>query len=211
MNVLLVNGSPHEHGCTYTALSEVKKTFEGEGIGTDLFWIGIKPIAGCIACKKCATLGKCVFHDRVNEFLEIAGNFDGYVFGSPVHWASAGGAITSFMDRAFYAGMNGGHDIFYLKPAAAVVSARRAGTTATFEQLNKYFGLLEMPVISSQYWNLVHGMNADEVRQDIEGMQTMRTLARNMAYFLKCQEAGQKFGVPLPKREPITFTNFIRS
>lgn len=211
MNVLLVNGSPHEHGCTYTALSEVKNTLEQEGIGTALFWIGTKPIAGCMACKKCVTLGKCVFNDRVNEFLEIAGNFDGYVFGSPVHWASAGGAVTSFMDRAFYAGMNGGHDLFYLKPAAAVVSARRAGTTATFEQLNKYFGLLEMPVISSQYWNLVHGMNADEVRQDIEGMQTMRTLARNMAYFLKCREAGRKSGVPLPKREPITFTNFIRS
>lgn len=167
-------------------------------------------LAGCIACKKCFTLGKCIFQDRVNEFLEIAGNFDGYVFGSPVHWAAAGGAITSFMDRAFYAGMNGGHDIFYLKPAAAVLSARRAGTTAAFDQLNKYFTLLQMPVISSQYWNMVHGATPDDVRQDIEGLQTMRTLARNMAYFLKCKEAGQKNGVPLPERESIIYTNFIK-
>lgn len=211
MNVLLVNGSPHEHGCTYTALSEVKNTFEQEGIGTELFWIGIKPIAGCIACKKCVALGKCVFHDKVNEFLEKAGDFDGYVFGSPVHWASAGGAITAFMDRAFYAGMNGGHDVFYLKPAAAVVSARRAGTTATFDQLNKYFTLMQMPVVSSQYWNMVHGANPEEVRRDAEGMQTMRTLARNMTYFLRCKEAGQKIGIRLPQREVMTFTNFIRN
>lgn len=211
MNVLLINGSPHEHGCTYTALSEVKNTLELEGVGAKIFWIGIKPLAGCIACNKCVSLGKCVFHDKVNEFLEIAGDFDGYIFGSPVHWASAGGAITSFMDRAFYAGMNGGNDIFYLKPAAGVVSARRAGTTATFDQLNKYFTLMQMPIISSQYWNMVHGHIADEVLQDAEGMQTMRTLARNMAYFLKCKAAGQSAGIPLPEREKITFTNFIRN
>lgn len=210
MNVILVNGSPHEHGCTYTALSEVKNTLEQEGIGTEIFWIGTKPLAGCIACMKCSTLKRCVFNDRVNDFLAIAANFDGYIFGSPVHWAAAGGAITSFMDRAFYAGGHSGKDLFYLKPAAVVVSARRAGTTATFDQLNKYFGLLQMPVISSQYWNLVHGMTPDEVRQDMEGMQTMRTLARNMAYHLKCREAAQKAGVPLPKRESIIFTNFIR-
>lgn len=211
MKVLLVNGSPHEYGCTYTALQEITKTLEQEEIGTQLFWIGIKPLAGCIACMKCATLGKCAFNDKVNEFLEIAGDFDGYIFGSPVHWAAAGGAITSFMDRAFYADSHGGKESFYLKPAAAVVSARRAGTTVTFDQLNKYFTLLQMPVISSQYWNMVHGNNADEVQQDMEGLQTMRTLARNMAYFLKCKEAGLQAGVPLPKREPITFTNFIRN
>lgn len=210
MNVILVNGSPHEHGCTYTALSEVKNTLEQEGIGTEIFWIGTKPLAGCIACMKCSTLKRCVFNDRVNDFLAIAADFDGYIFGSPVHWAAAGGAITSFMDRAFYAGGHSGKDLFYLKPAAVVVSARRAGTTATFDQLNKYFGLLQMPVISSQYWNLVHGMTPDEVRQDMEGMQTMHTLARNMAYHLKCREAAQKAGVPLPKRESIIFTNFIR-
>lgn len=210
MNVLLVNGSPHEHGCTFTALSEVQATLEREGIGTQIFWIGVKPLAGCIGCLKCATLKKCIFNDRVNEFLDLAGGFDGFIFGSPVHWAAAGGAVTSFMDRAFYAGNHSGRDLFYLKPAAAVVSARRAGTTATFDQLNKYFTLLQMPVISSQYWNMVHGMTPDDVRQDSEGMQTMRTLARNMAYFLKCQGAGRKAGVPLPAREPITLTNFIR-
>ena len=211
MKVILVNGSPHEHGCTYTALSEVKNTLEQEGIGAELFWIGIKPLAGCIACKKCVTLKKCVFNDCVNEFLEVAKNFDGYVFGSPVHWASASGAITSFMDRVFYAGMNSGSDVFYLKPAAAVVSARRAGTTATFDQLNKYFTLVQMPIISSQYWNMVHGAHAEDVQHDKEGLQTMRTLARNMAYFLKCRELAQKNGIPLPKREGITFTNFIRN
>ena len=155
-------------------------------------------------------MGKCVFSDRVNDFLEIAGDFDGYIFGSPVHWAGAGGAITSFMDRVFYAGMNSGRNLFYLKPAAAVVSARRAGTTATFDQLNKYFTLLQMPVIASQYWNMVHGTCPEEVRQDAEGLQTMRTLARNMAYFLKCREAGNRAGVPLPDREAQIFTNFIR-
>ncbi|MDM8215456.1 flavodoxin family protein [Desulfovibrio piger] len=210
MNVMLVNGSPHEHGCTYTALAEIQKTLEQEGLGATIFWIGIKPLAGCIACKKCATLGKCVFSDRVNDFLEIAGDFGGYIFGSPVHWAGAGGAITSFMDRVFYAGMNSGRNLFYLKPAAAVVSARRAGTTATFDQLNKYFTLLQMPVIASQYWNMVHGTCPEEVRQDAEGLQTMRTLARNMAYFLKCREAGNRAGVPLPDREAQIFTNFIR-
>ncbi len=211
MKVFLVNGSPHEHGCTCTALTEVQKTLEQEGIGTEIFWIGIKPLAGCIACKKCVTLKQCVFHDRVNEFLDRAGDFDGYVFGSPVHWGGAGGAITSFMDRAFYASLNGGTNLFYLKPAAAVVSARRAGTTSTFDQLNKYFTLMQMPIISSQYWNMVHGARPEEVLQDSEGLQTMRTLARNMAYFLKCREAAQKLGVPLPKREQTTFTNFIRS
>ncbi len=211
MKVLLVNGSPHEHGCTFTALSEVKNTLEQEGIGTHLFWIGVKPIAGCMACGKCSSLGKCVFNDKVNEFLELASDFSGYVFGSPVHWAGAGGAVTSFMDRAFFAGTRSDRGIFYLKPAAAVVSARRAGTTATFDQLNKYFTILQMPIVSSQYWNMVHGNSPKEVQQDIEGLQTMRTLARNMAYLLKCIDAAQKAGVPLPKREPITYTNFIRN
>ena len=156
-------------------------------------------------------LGKCIFQDRVNEFLEIAGNFDGYVFGSPVHWAAAGGAITSFMDRAFYAGMNGGHDIFYLKPAAAVLSARRAGTTATLDQLNKYFTFNQMPVVSSQYWNMVHGRSAEETVQDEEGMQIMRTLGRNMAWLLKCIEAGRKAGITVPEAEPEKKrTSFIR-
>lgn len=210
MKVLLVNGSPHEKGCTYTALSEVAKTLESEGTGAEIFWIGTKPLAGCIACHSCAKTGKCVFDDKVNEFLEKAADFDAYIFGSPVHWAGAGGAITSFMDRVFYAAMNAGKNIFYLKLAACVVSARRAGTTATFDQLNKYFTLMQMPVIASQYWNMVHGATAEDVKKDLEGLQTMRTLARNMAFFLQCKAAGLQAGVALPQQETPIFTNFVR-
>jgi multimeric flavodoxin WrbA len=210
VKVILVNGSPHEKGCTYTALNEVAETLNHEGIDTEVFQVGTKPLVGCTACKRCAQLGRCVFNDRVNDFIEIAGNFDGYVFGSPVHFAAATGAITSFMDRAFYACSRSGKRPFYLKPAAAVISARRAGTTATFDQLNKYFTITEMPVISSRYWNMVHGATPEEVKRDIEGLQTMRILGRNMAFFLKCKEAGTKAGVPLPEREETIYTNFIR-
>lgn len=210
MKVLLVNGSPHEKGCTYTALAEVVGTLNEEGIGTEIFWIGTKPLSGCIACLKCQETGRCVFHDRVNEFLEIAANFDGFVFGSPVHYGSAGGAMTCFMDRTFYAGFGSGNQALYLKPAAVVVSARRSGTTATFDQLNKYLTWAEMPVISSRYWNMVHGNTPEEVKEDLEGMQVMRTLGRNLAWFLKCKEAGVKAGVPFPEREKRISTNFIR-
>lgn len=210
MKVLLVNGSPHEKGCTYTALNEVAETLNHEEIDTEIFQIGIKPLGGCIACKSCVKIGQCVFDDKVNEFLKIAGNFDGYIFGSPVHYAAASGAITSFMDRVFYADLCSGKQSFYLKPAAAVVSARRAGTTATFDQLNKYFTLMEMPIISSQYWNMVHGHTPEDVKKDLEGLQIMRTLGRNMAFFLKCKEVGIKAGIALPKREQTIFTNFIR-
>ena len=210
MKVLLVNGSPHKEGCTYTALMEAGSALNVCGVETGMFWVGSKPLSGCVACKTCVTKHKCVFDDRVNEFLEIAPEYDGYIFGSPVHWAGASGAITSFLDRAFYADMNGGWNSFRLKPAAAVISARRAGTTATWDQLNKYFGLLQMPIVTSRYWNMVHGTNPEEVRRDLEGMQTMRILGRNMAWFLKCKEAGEKAGIPLPGTEPTTFTNFIR-
>jgi multimeric flavodoxin WrbA len=210
MKVVLVNGSPHEAGCTYTALSVVAEALNKDGVETEFFWIGTKPLIGCTACMKCVDLGRCVFNDRVNEFLEIAGDFDGYVFGSPVHYAAAGGAITSFMDRAFYAGSRHGKRPFLLKPAAAIVSARRAGTTAALDQLNKYFAISQMPVISSRYWNMVHGASPDQVRQDTEGIQIMRMLGKNMAYFLKCQEAGKKAGISLPEQEEAAFTNFIR-
>ena len=210
MKVLLVNGSPHNKGCTYTALTEVAKTLNDEGIHTEIFWIGTKPLAGCIACMKCIETGLCAFNDNVNEFLDIAKDFDGFIFGSPVHYAAASGAITSFMDRVFYADMLGGNQSFYLKPAAAVISARRAGTTATFDQLNKYFTISQMPVISSRYWNMVHGATAEDVKKDLEGLQTMRVLARNMAWFLKCKEAGTKVGVQLPMLEETIYTNFIR-
>lgn len=211
MKVLLVNGSPHQKGCTYTALNEVAKTMNEEGIDTEIFWIGTKPLAGCIACKSCVKTGHCVFNDSVNEFLAIAKEADGFIFGTPVHYAAASGAITSFMDRAFYSDFLGnGNQTFYLKPAAAVISARRAGTTATFDQINKYFTIQEMPIISSRYWNMVHGAKPEDVLKDEEGLYTMRVLARNFAFFLKCKEAGIKGGISFPRREEPVFTNFIR-
>ena len=210
MKVILVNGSPHKHGCTHTALEEVANTLNAESIETEIFHIGLKPISGCLACRKCKDLGHCSIQDKVNEFLEIANTADGFIFGSPVHYASAGGAMISFMDRVFYADLVSGKRSFGLKPAAAIVSARRAGTTATFDQLNKYFTISEMPVISSQYWNMVHGSTPDDVKKDLEGMQIMRTLGRNMAWFLKCKEAGIKAGIEFPQKENRIFTNFIR-
>lgn len=210
MKVVLVNGSPHKNGCTYTALEEVAKTLKSEGIETEIFQLGKKPLSGCTGCLSCTELKRCIFSDKVNEFLDIAKNADGFVFGSPVHYASASGALTSFMDRAFFAESRSGSQAFYLKPAAAVVSARRAGTTATFDQLNKYFAISEMPIISSQYWNMVHGHSPEDVKKDLEGLQIMRTLGRNMAWFLKSKEAAIKAGIPFPKREEHIYTNFIR-
>ena len=210
MKVLLVNGSPHKEGCTYTALTEVAGTLEAEGIETEIFWIGNRPIGGCIGCKSCDETGRCVFDDVVNRFWEKAEEADGFIFGSPVHFASASGNLTAFMDRLFHSTSRSGHDAFYLKPAAAVLSARRAGTTASFDQLNKYFTIREMPVVSSCYWNMVHGSTPEEVRQDGEGLYTMRVLGRNMAYLLRCQEAARKLQIPLPEREPRVRTNFIR-
>lgn len=209
MKVLLVNGGPHREGCTYTALAEIAKELNNEGIETEIFWVGTKPIAGCTACGKCFESGKCVFDDVVNEFAGKCKDADGFVFGSPVHYAAATGAITSFMDRLFYSTF-ADPDMFRLKPAAAISSARRAGTTATYDQLNKYFGINQMPIISSRYWNMVHGATPEEVKQDEEGMQIMRILGKNMAYFLKCQEAGKRAGVEPPHQEQINFTNFIR-
>lgn len=207
MKVLLVNGSPHKEGCTYTALAEVSNSLKEEGIKTEIFWIGNKPIGGCIACKKCKEIGKCVFDDVVNEFTEKAKTADGFIFGSPVHYAGATGNMTGFMDRVLYSKGS----IFLYKPAATVISARRAGTTATFDQLNKYFGITQMPIISSRYWNMVHGQTPEDVKKDIEGMQIMRILGRNMAYYLKCIEAGKEKGISLPRQEEnISFTNFIR-
>lgn len=211
MKVLLVNGSPHQKGCTYTALCEVAQTIEQEGIDTEIFWIGNRPIGGCIACLKCREIGKCVFDDVVNAFREKAYEADGFVFGSPVHYAAASGNMTAFMDRLFYSELGGNQNkAFYMKPAAAVVSARRAGTTVTFDQLNKYFTIQEMPIVSSRYWNEIHGATAEQAKQDLEGMYTMRVLARNMAYLLRCQEAARKADIPLPEREEPIFTNFIR-
>ena len=210
MKVLLVNGSPHPHGCTDTALNEISDTLIVEGVETEHFWIGNKPLAGCMGCNGCAKTGRCVFNDSVNEFLDKAPEADGFIFGSPVHYAAASGAMTCFMDRVFFADLRGKRNSFYLKPAAAIVSARRAGTTAALDQMNKYFLHAQMPVIPSRYWNMVHGGTSEQVRQDEEGMQIMRTLARNMVWFLNCKVAGIKSGVPFPKREERISTNFIR-
>ena len=210
MKVLLVNGSPHEKGCTYTALMEVAGVLENEGIGAEVFWIGNKPLSGCIDCRACMERKKCIFDDKVNEVLAVAQNMDGFIFGNPVHYAAASGAMTSFMDRLFFADLLSGRQSFALKPAAAVVSARRAGTTATFDQLNKYFTISQMPIISSRYWNMVHGATPEDVQKDLEGLQTMRVLARNMAWILKCKDAGLKAGVPVPVQEENIYTNFIR-
>lgn len=210
MNVILVNGSPHPKRCTHTALSAVAGALNENGVTTEFFHIGNKPLSGCIDCRKCVKLGRCVFDDKVNEFLEVADGGNGFVFGSPVHYAAASGAMTSFMDRVFFSSYCSGRLPFRLKPGAVVVSARRAGTTAALDQLNKYLTWGEMPVISSRYWNMVHGNTPDEVNQDQEGIQIMRALGNNLAWFLKCKEAGAKAGIPLPEREPRIATNFIR-
>ncbi len=210
MKVLLVNGSPHQKGCTYTALSEVAKTLNGNGLETEIFWLGLKPISGCIACGQCAKTGRCALGGVVNEFLDKCASADGFVFGTPVHYAAASGAITAFMDRVFFAGSRDPKQLFWLKPAAAVVSARRSGTTATWDQLNKYFALAQMPIIPSRYWNNVHGHTPEHVREDLEGMQQMRYLGRNMAWFLRCKEAADKAGVKLPEQEEVVYTNFMR-
>ncbi len=207
MKVLLVNGSPHKEGCTYTALNEIAKTLEKHGIDSEFFWIDNAPVGGCIACGSCRKKGACVFDDCVNTFREKAALADGFVFGSPVHYASISGNMAGFMDRLFYSSPK---SLFRLKPAAAVLSARRAGTTASFDQMNKYFSISEMPIISSRYWNMVHGSTAEDVAKDAEGLWTMRVLAENMAYHLKCKEAAVKAGIQLPEQETPVVTNFIR-
>ncbi len=195
MKVLLVNGSPHKDGCTYTALSEVKKELDKENIETEIFHVGSKPISGCLGCGTCAKINKCVIDDdTVNECLEKAKSADGFVFGSPVHFAAASGAINSFMDRLFYAGSR----FMAQKPGAAL------------DNLNKYLGFAQMPIVSSRYWNMVHGNSPDEVRQDREGMQVMRCLGQNMAWLLKCIEAGSAAGINKPDPEKKERTNFIR-
>ena len=191
MKVILVNGSPHEKGCTYTALQEIQNTLEKNEIETEIFWVGNKPISGCLGCGSCLKNGECFMDDKVNEFLKKVPEADGFIFGTPVHFASGSGMITSFMDRIFY----GRRNLFKNKVAATVVSCRRGGATSTFDQINKYFAMNNMPIVTSQYWNMVHGSKPEDVLKDEEGMQTMRTLANNMAWILKCIEAGKKLGI----------------
>ena len=205
MKVLLVNGSPNKKGCTNRALEEVAKTLEENGVEAEIFHIGNKPFGGCIACNHCKTNGECYMNDIVNEFAKKAKEADGFIFGSPVYYASASGALTSFLDRLFYSSAR----YLQYKPGAVVCSARRAGTTATFDQLNKYFTINNMPVVSSQYWNMVHGHTQEEVEKDLEGLQTMRVLGRNMAWILKCIELGKENNILRPEPEARIATNFI--
>ncbi len=204
----MLNGSPHRDGCTRTALDEIAAVLSNEGIDSEVFWLGHDPIAGCIGCGTCFRTGSCFRHDLVDAFIEKARTADGFVFGSPVHYAAASGAVTSFLDRAFMAG--GSQGIYLHKPAAAVVSARRAGTTAALDQLNKYIVFHQMPLVPSQYWNMVHGSTPDQVRQDAEGLQIMRTLGRNLAWMLKAFAAAREAGIAPPEPEKMIRTNFIR-
>jgi len=203
--VLLINGSPHEHGCTYTALREVADTLEKNGVGADILYLGTKPVAGCIACNRCGATGRCVFDDKVNEVLEKLDDYGGIVVGSPVYYAGPAGQLCAFLDRLFYCS----EDRMAGKLAASVVSCRRGGASAAFDRLNKYFGISNMHIVGSQYWNQVHGFTPDDVRRDEEGLQTMRTLGQNMAWLLKNMEAGREKGVPAPQYEERLRTHFI--
>lgn len=201
--VLLLNGSPHQQGCTATALEEMIRVFEAEGIETELIQVGTKDIRGCISCNKCVDAGKCVFDDLVNEVAPKFKEADGLVVGSPVYYGSPNGNILSFMDRLFYSTPFSKH----MKVGAAVVSCRRGGNTASFDALNKYFTISGMPVASSTYWNQVHGFTADDVKKDLEGLQTMRNLARNMSFMINAfADAGEKYGYPEVEDE--FFTSF---
>ncbi len=206
MKVLMVNGSSHPNGTTCTALLEIGKTLAQEGIEYEIFQLGAAPIRDCIGCGRCNEQG-CIFADDcVNSFLSLAKEADGFVFGTPVYYAHPSGRILSFLDRVFYSG----DKIFAHKPGAAVAVARRGGTTASFDVLNKYFGISQMPIVSSTYWNMVHGNNGEEAKLDAEGLQTMRNIGHNMAWMLKCFAAGQEKGIPMPATEQGQRTNFIR-
>ena len=207
MKVLLLNGSPNEAGCTFTALKEIAQTLTEFHIDSEILQLGKQPIRDCIGCGACGSRnGVCVFEDDpVNELIGKAAEAVGFVFGSPVYYAHANGRVLSVLDRAFYAGGSA----FTHKPGAAVVSARRAGTTAALDDLNKYFMINQMPVVSSTYWNMVHGNTPEEVAQDLEGLQTMRNIASNMAWLLKCIEAGKENGIEAPVNSKVA-TNFIR-
>ena len=209
MKVILVNGGPHKDGCTNVALEEVERMLNKNGIETEIMWLGMKPIGGCIGCNNCLKEeghNRCFMDDQVNEFLDKAETADGFVFGSPVHFAAASGQITSFLDRAFY----GRGTLFAGKLCASVVSCRRGGASAAFDQLNKYALMSNMYLIGSSYWNQIHGTNKEEAKQDLEGLQTMRNLGENMAYLLKCIELANKQRIQKPNIEKKEKTNFIR-
>lgn len=207
MKVLLINGSPNAKGCTYTALLEVEKSLNENGVETEIVQIGNRAIRGCIGCGNCSESKRCIFDDDItNKVLAKMEEADGLIIGSPVYFASPNGNLISMLDRMFYAG-----DCFAHKPAAAVVSARRAGTTVSLDDINKYFSIRQMMTVGSTYWNMVHGSKPEDVLQDEEGLQTMRNLGRNMAWLLQCIEAGKEKGICPPVSEKGKWTNFIRN
>ena len=206
MKVLMINGSPHAKGCTYTALHEVEKVLNCHEIETEIYQIGQKPVPECIACGKCRPGGRCIYQDGVNEVSEKLDSCDALIVGAPIYYAGPSSQCTAFLDRLFYTSakkLNG-------KPGAAVVSCRRGGASSSYDRLIKYFGIDSMPIVTSQYWNQVHGNTPEEVLQDLEGLATMRRLGENMAWLLRCIEAGKRAGVPAPRPEPKIQTNFIR-
>lgn len=209
MKVILINGSPHKNGCTYTALTEIEKILVQEKIDTEIYQVGTEPVRGCIACGQCRKQvpSKCIFDDMANDVIQKIHESDGIIIGSPVYYSSPNGSLISLLDRVFY--LSEKEDLQY-KPGAAIVSARRAGTTAALDVLNKYFTISNMPIVSSQYWNMVHGNTPEEVQKDKEGLQIMRTLGKNMAWLLKCIAVSKENDVLLPINEEKVKTNFIR-
>ena len=205
MKALLINGSPHANGCTFTALNIVAEELQKNGIETEIVHIGNKDIRGCVACGKCYELGHCVFNDMVNEVASKLEQADGLVVGSPVYYSGPNGTLTNLLDRLFYSA----HYDLRMKVGAAVVSARRGGTTAAFDRLNKYFTISEMPVVSSRYWNMVHGHTPEDVMKDEEGCQIMRVLGRNMAFLIRAIAAERERN-GLPEKIVASYTNFIR-
>ena len=202
-HVLLLNGSPHPRGCTAAALDEMIRVFREEGVETELIQVGARSIRGCVSCGSCERTGKCVFDDLVNETAPKLEAAAGLVIGSPVYYGSPNGTILSFLDRLFYSTSFSKH----MKVGAAVVTCRRGGNTASFDVLNKYFTISGMPVASSTYWNQVHGFSAEDVKKDLEGLQTMRNLARNMTFLIRAiADAGERYGTPVMERG--AFTSF---
>ena len=206
MKTILINASPHRKGCTDRALCELADTLRQNGIETEILWIGKKPIGGCLACGACKNTGRCIQNDIVNETLDAVLSADALVFGSPVHYASACTTLTAYMDRLFYSQSSK----LAGKPACAVFSCRRGGSSAAFDRINKYFTISSMPIVSGQYWNSVHGMTAEDVEKDEEGLQIMRSLGNNMAWLMKCIECGKEHNIFFPEKETPKRTNFIR-
>ena len=212
MKVLMLNGSGNANGSTRAGLDIMAEVFAANGVDSEIVCVGAKPVRDCLGCNKCAEMGKCVFQDDgVNEFVEKATTADGFVFGTPVYYAHPSGRILSFLDRAFFSNMWGsGAAAFRHKPAAAIVVARRAGTSASYDVMNKYFGISQMINVGSTYWNEFHALTKDDVPQDEEGTQTLRNLARNMAWLMKCLKAGRDAGILPPEAEANALTNFVR-